>query len=248
MGAYRQSALSFLHGVGSRSYFWLFALILDPFDLYSRFKPNSWPSYNVNLDVFFWVLGGIVLWTAFLTYHELWSRSRRDYFEPDMPLHRALRWVARDSVWAAAYRGDDREWVEAVKLEFLSRWHLGRFEMVGVDSAGTGGSNYLPPAMKGSSDFNAHYMEGEEPPTHIWNAEYRTKDGRLRCFYNVCVDSRDIKATWPRRHLFARIARRSPIERLNKYDQIFVLQDRWYVDRRTLPTTPLEWILETDHG
>ena len=68
---------SFAKGMLGRAYFWLFAALLDPLDFYNRFKQPEWPRYEVSLEAFFAVLAGLMLWTAFLTYHDIYTRSRK---------------------------------------------------------------------------------------------------------------------------------------------------------------------------
>lgn len=237
------SLREFTGGVWARSYYWAFALVLDPFDIYNRFKPDGWARYDVSLEAFSFVLFALILWTAFLTYHDLRKRTENFNREADMPLHRALRWIARDSIWAEKYSGPDDLWISEVEAEFWSKWQLGRFEMMGVDRTGNGGVSYIPPIMKGSARFDCHKLVSPEAPTHIWSEEVRGKDGIPRCFYNVYLDEREVKRVWPPRSLWARLRKVSPIDRIGGYGPIFALQDAWYSGGRMLPETPLEWML-----
>ena len=66
----------FARGVLRRAYFWLFALLLDPFDLYGRFKPSGWPAVTVPTWLFWVVLALLVFWSAFMTSFDLWLRNR----------------------------------------------------------------------------------------------------------------------------------------------------------------------------
>lgn len=184
-----------------------------------------------------------VAW-AFVWFHGVQKEMERGQREANMPLHQALRWIARDSVWASKYRWPDDQWVVRVQAEFLSKWQLGRFEMIGQDRRGNSGLTYLPPALKGSAEFHGHMLTGAEPPTHIWSKEVRTPDGLPTCFYEVKVDRREIAQVWPRRSLLARLLRKSPVERIDAegYREIFRKQDVWYSKNYSLPGTPLDWI------
>ena len=64
---------AFLIGILARFYFWIFALFLDPFDLYSRFKPSNWWDINMPQWIGLTALGLLLLWSAFLTYFEIWK-------------------------------------------------------------------------------------------------------------------------------------------------------------------------------
>lgn len=201
-----------------------------------------------------WVLGELamrylflaaaVTW-AFVWYHGVNKRMERTAPDPNMPLHLALRWIARDSVWASKYHWPDDEWVERVAAELFSKWHLGRFEMLGVERTGPSGAlNYLPPAMKGASEFEAHKLSTSEPPTHIWSLESKGNDGLPRRFFQVRLDRRQVMEVWPRRSLLDKLRRNSPVERIGDYTEIFRQQDEWYSKNyEYFPPTPLGWLL-----
>lgn len=76
MEEFSKSFADFGKGVLSRWYLWVFALVLDPFDIYNRFKPDDWPRYGVSLEAFLLVSAALVLWASFLTYHELRLKTR----------------------------------------------------------------------------------------------------------------------------------------------------------------------------
>lgn len=67
----------FIRGILRRAYYWGFALLLDPFDIYNRFiklyLPEKWQA-DMNLPNEWWGFGALIVllfWSAVLTYHEL---------------------------------------------------------------------------------------------------------------------------------------------------------------------------------
>ena len=174
----------------------------------------------------FWIIAVVIVaaWLC-LTVLTRPKHPDRGRFHPEanMPLYRACRWIARDSVWAAKYRGSDDDWPRKVADELLSKWHLGCFEMMGHESA-TGPLGNIPPAMKQNSQFQAHKLSTDEPPVIIWGSPNGLTD---RCFYDVKLDYRDVRQTWPKRSLLSKLRRKSPVERID-YADLFRRQDEWY--------------------
>ncbi len=81
MSVFLKAFAAFGIGILKRSYFWLFAIFLDPFDVYSRFKPTMWPVINIPVWLFWAVLGGLFFLTAFLTYLDVWRIANRRIIE-----------------------------------------------------------------------------------------------------------------------------------------------------------------------
>lgn len=150
----------------------------------------------------------------------------------DMPLHEACRWIARDSVWAAKYRWSDSEWISRVAAEVLSKWQAGHLEIVGIPGKSKGAHIYLPPAMKGESEFEAHKLCSDEPPWFIVSSTHLTPQGRSSMFFWPALDRDDVMRVWPRRSIIHRLRRRSPVERIDAdgYAERFRKQDKWYVE------------------
>lgn len=163
---------------------------------------------------------------------------------PDMPLHAALRWIARDSVWAENYPiARDDEWVRRVDQEFRSKWKIGRIEIFGCRGDINAPIEHLVPAMKDTGEYLAHNLVSDEPPTHMWSDTFRDSNGRVIVYYRVHLDSRDIKKIWPKRSFWSKIRRKSPIERIGGYEEIFRKQDEYYFNQDGFTKTPLEAIL-----
>ncbi|MDZ4735550.1 MAG: hypothetical protein SGJ07_04300 [Rhodospirillaceae bacterium] len=82
MGFLRSAAL-FLWGITKRFYFWLPALLLDPFDLYNKYIRAKLPSRlqvegELPSEYFPWVLGVGLGWAGIITYYELAKKVGRD--------------------------------------------------------------------------------------------------------------------------------------------------------------------------
>lgn len=144
------SAWLFVQGVGRRSYFWLFALLLDPFDIYNRYKPTAWPRYEIDPSYFWVVLGLLILWTAILTYHELRMGfvpvATRKPDPPDVVLakSRISDFIANE------LRAADMAVSEAVRLSayaFMHAWNdtpAGKLGWSGILSSGLRRSEAIP--------------------------------------------------------------------------------------------------------
>ncbi len=74
---YFKSAWALGAGVLRRAYFLLFALFLDPVDVYGRFKPDGWPNMPIP-DWTFWAAFWVTLGLAvFFTFHEARQKAQK---------------------------------------------------------------------------------------------------------------------------------------------------------------------------
>lgn len=229
MASIRTSAVGFLRGAWG-AIISAFAAVTDPLGIAKvtgLVDPQTeWALGDTAMRSIFVAVA--VVW-AFVWYHRVQNKLDGGHREPNMPLHLACRWIARDSVWASRYRWPDDEWVQRVAREFFSQWHLGRFEMLGINKDSVGAAfSYLPPVMKDGSEFEAHKLCGPEPPTYIWNWVDPTRKEKPRCFYQVRLDRDEVMRVWPRRSFLDRLRRNSPVERIGDYTDIFAQQDAWY--------------------
>lgn len=230
--------------MASRAYFLLFALLLDPLDIYNdRLRPQGWPEYNVSAGLFWGVLAALVVWTSFLTYHDLRKRVCNHSPEPGIPLYLACRWIARDSVWAANYNPAlDESWVDRVDSELMSKVMMGRVELFGErykrGSGARGPMQHIAPAFKEVAQWDSAKLVTEVPPTHMW-----AKGGDI--YYGVMIDEKQLKRVWPRKSIWDRIIGRSPVERVGGYSYggIFDKQDQLYRKKQGFTETPLEAIV-----
>ncbi len=190
---------------------------------------------NITWAIEPWARQGFFALAAFgwmwLWYLDVRKKMDRGHWA-DMPLHQACRWIARDSVWAAKYRWSDNEWISRVAAELLSRWQAGQFEIMGVPDKSRGAAIYLPPAMKGVTEFEAHKLCSEEPPWFMVSTTHRNAQGGSSFYFWAALDRNDVRRVWPKRSIIDRFRGRSPIERIgtNGYAEKFRKQDAWYAE------------------
>lgn len=222
-----------------------FAAVSDPLDIAKSIgiveESTQWAIGAAGMQGFF--VGFAFIW-MFVWFHRTRSNFEWSQHEPNMPLHIACRYIARDSVWAQLYpNSQDQEWVSLVSREILSKWQLGRFEMFGNPEDFNAPTSFIVPAMKGSAEFNAHNLVSTEPPTHIWSHKHRTPEGHTTVYYRVHLDRKHVERTWPKRSLLSRILHQSPIERIGGYNEIFQEQDDYYIKKNGFSALSLEQIL-----
>jgi hypothetical protein len=99
--------------------------------------------------------------------------------------------------------------------------------MMGIERS-KGPLNYLPPAMKETSEFEVHKLCTSEPPTHIFSWVEQGSPDKPRRFFEVRLDRREVMETWPKRSLLDRFRGNSPVERIGDYQETFRKQDEWY--------------------
>ena len=147
-----------------------------------------------------------------------------------MPLHLAVRYIARDSAWAADYPpSDDSDWIIHTDFELMSKLNSGALEAFAL---------YKPryaPVQSGmapiSKDFlktaqwNSHHMATADPPTHRWSSN------DLGIYMRVTLSRRQVEREWPPRSLWAKIRKHSPVERLG-CEGVFAEQDKTTVIKR----------------
>ena len=199
----------------------------------------NWALGEEGMRAFF--LAFALIWT-FLWFHGVQKDIEQGSLDPDMPLHIACRWVARDSVWAAKYeQAFDHQWPNNVDDEVMSKLITGKIEMFGrrrESNLGKGPMQYVTPNDKDKVQWDSSKLLTAEPPTHMWVTGGPT-------YSMVKLDSRQVQRVWPRKTLWHRFSRRSPIERIGIYSEIFAKQDRYYQENFGFSPIPLAAILET---
>lgn len=104
MEIFRSAALFFL-GVLRRFYIWLPPVLLDPFDVNKKVVQPMLPD-NLRFELPWspdwapFVLFGLLIWAAVLTYHEVREKHLVSSSKPDMPAKKAYRYLVMDSKWA----------------------------------------------------------------------------------------------------------------------------------------------------
>lgn len=222
----------------------MFALLLDPLDFYNRFKPPEWPTYDVSVEAFLYVLVGLIVWTSILTFHDLNKRTHQGHLKPNMPLHEVCRWIARDSTWASDYPEQaDQEWISNVDDELMSQVGLRGMAVFGQPNRSGqlrhGPYEKLPEEFLKSAQWDSSKLTSEEPPTHMWSSDNLS----AAVYYRVMMDRNQVTNVWPKKPFLARLMRRSPIQRLGGYEQIFADQDSNYAKNAGFSNVPLEAIL-----
>ena len=175
----------------------------------------------------------IVFAVALIILMFVWFHNQRVVFEdkkpatPDMPLHEAARYIARDSVWAASRSpATDDRWVIDVDRELMSKltmghvWGFGRYK---PDHRPAHNSvDTIPFDFFQTAEWYSYHLVTDDPPTQMWR---HGKGGGI--YWNVMLNRQQVEAAWPRRSLVAGLFGRSPVERLG-YAPVFAKQDANY--------------------
>jgi len=134
------SAPTFFWGVLRRFYWWVPAILLDPFDFYERYlRPHFGWDIDMPSEWFPVVLAGGMIWAAFLTYHELRSKTANstvifeireasiafnsyDHSRPEQPLDLAQI----DIRGALRNRGNERAIIDGINVALEEKaWPFG---------------------------------------------------------------------------------------------------------------------------
>lgn len=198
-------------GLLRRSYFWLGAGVIFPLDLYNDFKPADWPAYSVTLESFLFTLGGLVLWTSFLTYHDLRRDTPQGDPQPDMPLHKAARWLVEDAEWGASLSEDQAaEWKDHVAAEMVNKLSIGRLDSWGYYQQ----DGHLP--MKGPQGVPTNYYTAGHINWHLLdeNTPVQAVSHAKSLYRRIELSEAQVHRIWPRRSRLSRLLRNKPIDRV----------------------------------
>ena len=192
---------------------------------------------NVNVPVL-WVITPderrlIFLALAFLWMFVWYVRVRSKYDNaklpaPDMPLHEAARYLARDSGWAARYPCKlDDDWITRVNQELMSKLNMKHVYAFGIykadGKASESGAKEIPFEFFPHAKWYSCHLCTDDPPSHMW----RDSEHGGGVFRRVKLNKGQVEKAWPRRSAWQRFRRKSPVERIN-YDEIFRNQDESY--------------------
>lgn len=161
---------------------------------------------------------------------------------PNMPLHRACRWIARDSTWAASYPAEiDDAWVSRVDEELMSKVLMGELQIFGrlrPNNQALGPMQHVAEDYKSDAQWDSSKLATAEPPTHMW------KSGGP-AYTSIMVDAARVRLLWPRRSWLSRRLGRSPIERIGGYNYggVFDQQDENFSKSHGFFATPLQAVL-----
>ena len=158
----------------------------------------------------------IVAWLALFiwTGHKMAGSKGWQEPVPDTPLHHAIRYIARDTAWAAAYPSEaDGRWIIRADTELISALRGGRLTAFGEHWPAKGQrqrhSSQIPQDYFAYVQWHSERMVTKNAPTHFWrDAEH---GGGMYLWVRLSRDQ--LEAVWRRRSLLHRLARRSPFER-----------------------------------
>jgi len=149
---------------------------------------------------------GFVLWLSLLfTATKITKPSHAN-----VPLYRAIEWIGLRSQWASRYKGNDDEWMVKAEQELVHHAAQGLVTAWGTRQTSYAGTDNAPSALpqdawvRGKMWFTD--WTSPEPPTNLdGHGEARYRDVRF--------SQAELQSVWPRRSIFARLLRQSPVER-----------------------------------
>jgi hypothetical protein len=176
----------FVVGVAKRFYAFLPAILLDPFDIYQRLKPETWPDYDMP-DWMAWTAFGFALfWAVFATFFEVWRSTANSSRASDFPVHLAAKYLQEKLRVGALEAYDILE--DGASTGALSVW------------ARKSGGNYKPPLQSLSIDLwkdyglNASPYSGHEngvPLSGHW-VSIRAPSGAGEIYNDVRFNRREV--------------------------------------------------------
>lgn len=154
---------------------------------------------------------------------------------PNMPLHHALRYIAHNSRWAMTYNDPEPgDWALLLRQPFMTALANGHVQVFGrrknPNEYTADATTLIPINELGNVEWDYHLLFGKEPPM-----EFRVGGGVV--YKRVMLNRSQVEREWPKRPLWHRWFRSSPIDRLNSqakanghdtYDQICKVQDKAY--------------------
>ena len=164
----------------------------------------------------------LVLAAVFITWlvaliwsgHKLANVKAEFEVVPDTPLHMAIRYLARDSLWAADFPPtDDGKWIIRADRELISALRLGRISAFGEHwperATRQTHLNQIPKDFFDYAQWHSDRLVTENAPSHMWrNSEH----GGGQYLY-VRFSLAELQRAWPRRSLWQKMQRKSPFER-----------------------------------
>ena len=141
MVALLRSIVLFLWGVLKRFYFWLPAILLDPFDLYNKYiklrLPPEWQGdIEMPSEAFPYVLAGGLIWASVMTYHELRTSVGRD---PRIPKKLRQLYVTGEQFTKYDLQ-DESEFAEWKERAFT--WHRETLDWINENMSEAAGSRF----------------------------------------------------------------------------------------------------------
>ena len=151
----------------------------------------------------------------FIWYHrQVIAFEDRQPPEPNMPLHHAALYVARQSKWAANSSASlDGHWITRVDAELISALRAGGLRAFGeyrpdAQNAEQGWRE-IPREFFDYAEWRSDRLGSDNPPSHMWRSS--TRGGGMYLW--VRLDRRQVESLWPRRSLWQRLRGKSPVDR-----------------------------------
>lgn len=194
MRALFRSLREFVGGILHRAYYWGFALILDPGDIYGRMAPPHWWRPPSLPDPWPWViLAALVYWCAVLTYHELRVKHgvKPRGIDADMTVRQLFKYLIDETSYALRF-DDFADRAEAVRTAIEDQMRMGRIAVWGREK-GIGDPGSLAP-IDGSRwtgnaiDLLSALDPDEKRIVKTWNGDY----------VDLRVNREQIEQVWPR--------------------------------------------------
>ncbi|MEZ5744169.1 MAG: hypothetical protein R3D89_10750 [Sphingomonadaceae bacterium] len=164
----------------------------------------------MSLDAFFYTLSGLVLWTSFLTYHDL-KKDRLRYSEADTPFHLVARWILTESKWAASLpEHAAQNWVKSVSDEMVEKLGRGILDSWGVhkfdNCAPASGPSDVPYDYYTYGNVRWDLLDSDTPLQGVYHQKH--------VYRKIRMSSAQIRETWPPRGRLSLWRRNRPIDRV----------------------------------
>lgn len=118
-------------------YFWLFALLLNPIDLYGRFKLPDWPSLPIPKEAQVAIAVVLILVSIIAAFHDA-RLMVPPKPQADMPLDEAIRYIAGRSIWLVVHNGDQDK-LRSIARDLRDALSLGELHAFGRPTIGSHG-------------------------------------------------------------------------------------------------------------
>ena len=221
-----------------------FAAVSDPLDLSKAAglvdSDTTWALGDGAMRAIFalFAIGWFFVW-----FHNQRSKPETPKRRRLIPLHRALQYVARDSIWAASYDAPDTNWVIGLRTAFQRELSHGTITAFGYKEISTWvlepGVTKLDPDVWRQASLDISHLAGVHPPKRV-QVDYDHYD-------YIEVDLDEVKTVFPPRSKAAAKGGKSPVERIGNYEQLWAEQERKYEEAmKNRHLTPAERFYKDD--
>lgn len=203
MNGYRKSFWLFTRGILARAYFWGFALLLDPFDIIQRIKPEWAEWIIVPTPLAFLILLILLLWCGALTYHELRMKYPDFHFERNGWLQDAVFYAVHGRWLGQNERALDQEgqFEKAAKIlsEMRDLARDGKFKVWGKEGSSFA-YDLIEPDYWRNYQIDTLAFAGKEPE-HV-KTEITSFSQHQKIYESLMISREQIEQIWrPKRKL-----------------------------------------------